>query len=83
MNIKEKELRRQRARGKRGLYERNRKKKFQRLKHTGQFDQYSQQKAGIQKTHKTIKSSQGSGIPQLSRWKKFINFIKRFFKKTK
>lgn len=81
MITKEKELRRQRAQEKRGLYKRKRKKKFQRLKHTGQSDQYSKQKAGFKTVRKIVRSSEGSGVPQLSWQKRLSNFIKKFFKR--
>lgn len=84
----EKELIRERIQEKRGNYTKARKKFFLSLKHRGQLSQYYKQKAGIKERIETIKSSEGSGIPQtelkfFSRLRIKINlFLNKFYVKT-
>jgi len=71
---KQQNFTRQQMNHKRGLYTRSREKKFQYLRHTGQAQNYLQQKKKIEK--KII-----SSFPKLSIWKRFVSIIKKLFKR--
>jgi len=78
MTSRKKYLKQQKINGKRENRKKNRRKKYLFLKHIGQYDLYRQQKAGIEIKHRTIKSCDGSGIPQEI---KKEGFFKRLLKR--
>lgn len=75
--IETKYQRQQRIHIRRGIRERDRRKKFLYLKHSGQLENYYRQKAGIKVKKTTIKDYERVK-PKVSRWKQFVIKLKYY-----